>query len=91
MKQLPPVYLIFSSTVLGGAEKRFLELWWQLKQQGKISVFCFVNHLVMKGIEQNVFLGQIVKENSDSFLVFSIDPSLSTYQYQLALLKEIKG
>ena len=90
MKQSPPVYFIFSTTVVGGSEKRFMELWWHLKQHGEVPVFCFLHDALMQGIKQHVFLGQIVNKYPDSFIVYSIDSSLSSFKYQYALSNLIK-
>jgi hypothetical protein len=85
----PTIYYIIPTTAIGGAEKRFIELWCHLQQQQQLSLRLIVSQQLLQAIENNAILYQQVQPYANQIITYTISPTLSTYQFQKQLYRFI--
>jgi glycosyltransferase involved in cell wall biosynthesis len=95
MYEPQPVYLIFPTNAIGGAEKRMLELWVEFKKIGRSNYYCLMHDDLLVAIENNSLLGRAINPFSRDILTYSFPISQATISFQRQLrahiLKHIPG
>jgi glycosyltransferase involved in cell wall biosynthesis len=86
---LPTVYYILPTTAIGGAEKRFIELWCYLQHQKKYPLKLIASHQLLKAIQQNETLFQQVAPFVKDVITFDIDVTIPVIQFQKKLYQFI--
>ena len=89
MNHPKPVYLIFSTNAIGGAEKRMLELWSYFKQHGHVHYYCLMHDDLLYAIENNSLLGNAIKPFRAAILTYSFSTTQSTFSFQRQLRAHI--
>ncbi len=85
----PTIYYIIPTTAIGGAEKRFIELWCHLQQQQQLSLRLIVSQQLLQAIENNAILYQQVQPYANQIITYTISPTLSVFQFQKQLYRFI--
>ena len=81
----PTIYYILPTTAIGGAEKRFIELWCHLQQQQQLSLRLIVTQQLLQAIESNAIIAQQIQPFAHHIIPYSISPTATAFQFQKQL------
>jgi len=83
------VYYIIPTNVVGGAEKRLIELWAYLQQQNTMHLKLVISKDLIAPTNANGVLQEIVNRYKDDVFYFDIDPAAGVYAFQKKLYQYV--
>lgn len=81
------VYYIIPTNVVGGAEKRFIELWAYLQQKNSFNLNLIISKDLVAGPNANDTLQNIITKYKSKVFYFDINPSAGVFNFQKKLYR----